>query len=98
MPIRRMVRRDMPQVLEIENADFEFPWTEENFLKTLRQRNAIGMVMDAEEDDTKVLGFLIYELHKARLHLLNLAVHPNHRRSKVGTHLLSSLTTDALGL
>jgi ribosomal-protein-alanine N-acetyltransferase len=40
--IRWMIRRDMPEVLEIERQSFEFSWTEEDFLCCLRQRNCIG--------------------------------------------------------
>jgi ribosomal-protein-alanine N-acetyltransferase len=44
-----MIRRDMPQVLAIEAASFEFPWAEEDFIRVLRQRNCLGMVVEAEK-------------------------------------------------
>ena len=44
--IRWMIRRDMPEVLDIERLSFEFAWTEEDFLCCLRQRNCIGMVAE----------------------------------------------------
>ena len=75
--IRWMIRRDMPEVLRIENDSFEFNWTEEDFLACLRQRNCIGMVA---EYDGRVVGFMIYELHKTRLHILNFAVAPGFRQ------------------
>ena len=75
--IRWMIRRDMPEVLEIERASFEFPWFEEDFIRCLRQRNCIGMVAEHAE---RVVGFMIYELHKTRLHILNFAVAPDVRR------------------
>ena len=86
--IRWMIRRDMPAVLGIENACFEFAWNEEDFIRCLRQRNCIGMV--AEEDD-QVVGFMIYELHKNRLHILNFAVHPAHRRGGIGSAMVNKL-------
>ena len=43
--IRWMIRRDMPGVLEIEKLSFEYPWTEEDFIRCLRRRNCIGMVV-----------------------------------------------------
>ena len=52
--IRWMIRRDMPEVLAIEHASFEFPWCEEEFLRVLRQRNCIGMVAEYGE---RVVGF-----------------------------------------
>jgi ribosomal-protein-alanine N-acetyltransferase len=86
--IRWMIRRDMPEVLQTEQESFEFAWTEEDFLRCLRQRNCIGMVAEQGE---KVVGFMIYELHKAKLHILNFAVHPGCRRHGVGAQMVAKL-------
>lgn len=86
--IRWMIRRDMAEVLLTEQHSFEYAWTEEDFLRCLRQRNCIGMV--AEHND-RIIGFMIYELHKNRLHLLNFAVHPSFRRTGVGSQMVQKL-------
>src|SRR2546425_4155138 len=86
--IRWMIRRDMPEVLQAEQQSFEYPWTEEDFLRCLRQRNCIGMVAEHGE---KVVGFMIYELHKSKLHILNFAVHPSWRRCGVGGQMVAKL-------
>lgn len=86
--IRWMIRRDMPEVLEIENQSFEFPWSEEDFIRCLRQRNCIGMVAECEE---RIVGFMIYELHKTRLHVLNFAVNRDFRRRGAGTAMIQKL-------
>ena len=86
--IRWMIRRDLTDVLTAERASFEYAWTEDDFLQCLRQRNCIGMV--AEVGD-RVVGFMIYELHKNRLHLLNFAVAPAHRRTGIGAQMVSKL-------
>jgi ribosomal-protein-alanine N-acetyltransferase len=83
-----MIRRDMPEVLDIEQHSFEFPWSEDDFIRCLRQRNCIGMV--AEHGD-RIAGFMIYELHKNRLHILNFAVHPDFARSGVGQQMVRKL-------
>src|ERR1051325_10272186 len=83
-----MIRRDMPDVLAAERASFEYSWTEDDFLRCLRQRNCIGMV--AERDD-RVIGFMIYELHKTRLHILNFAVNPEARREGIGGMMVAKL-------
>lgn len=88
--IRWMIRRDMPSVLAIEESSFEFPWSEEEFIRCLRQRNCIGMV--AERDD-EVVGFMIYELHKNRLHLLNFAVSPECRKGDIGRSMIDKLVS-----
>jgi len=86
--IRWMIRRDMPEVLAIEAASFEFPWLEDDFIRCLRQRNCIGMV--AEHDD-QVVGFMIYELNKNRIQVLNFAAAPEMRRRGVGTQMVRKL-------
>jgi [ribosomal protein S18]-alanine N-acetyltransferase len=86
--IRWMIRRDMPEVLAIEHASFEFPWCEEEFLRVLRQRNCIGMVAEYGE---RVVGFMIYELHKSKLHVLDFATHPEFRRQGVGHQMIGKL-------
>jgi [ribosomal protein S18]-alanine N-acetyltransferase len=86
--IRWMIRRDMPEVLQTEEESFDFSWTEEDFLRCLRQRNCIGMVAEHGE---KVVGFMIYELHKTKLHILNFAVSPDHRRYGIGKQMIGKL-------
>jgi [ribosomal protein S18]-alanine N-acetyltransferase len=88
--IRWMIRRDMPSVLGIEEQSFEFPWTEEEFIRCLRQRDCIGMVAERNEE---VAGFMIYELHKTRIHILSFAVHPGLRRQSVGTAMVGKLVS-----
>lgn len=86
--IRWMIRRDMAEVLQTEHLSFDHSWSEEDFLRCLRQRNCIGMVAEHGE---KVVGFMIYELHKNRLHILNFAVHPGWRRLSVGSQMVAKL-------
>ena len=86
--VRWLIRRDMPEVLAIERASFEFSWTEEDFLCCLRQRNCIGMVA---EHDHEIVGFMIYELHKSRLRILNFAVDPTLHRRCVGSQMIRRL-------
>jgi [ribosomal protein S18]-alanine N-acetyltransferase len=86
--IRWMIRRDMAEVLAIENQCFEFPWSEEDFVNCLRQRNCIGMV--AEQDD-RVVGFMVYELHKTRIHVLNFVVARECQRQGVGSQMIAKL-------
>src|SRR5215472_4153833 len=86
--IRWMIRRDMPEVLQTEQESFEYAWSEEDFLHCLRQHNCIGMVAEQGE---KVVGFMIYELHKSKLHILNFAVHPSVRHCGVGTQMVAKL-------
>lgn len=87
--IRWMILRDRPEVLTIEEQAFgPWAWADDTFTSYFRQRNVIGMV--AEYDD-RVVGFVLYELNKNSLHLLNFAVHEDCRRNGVGRAMVEKL-------
>jgi ribosomal-protein-alanine N-acetyltransferase len=86
--IRWMTMRDRSSVLSIENDSFSNPWSQDDFIRCLQNRNCIGMVA---EHDGRVVGYMIYELHKNRLHILNFAVSQGLRRSGVGRQMLEKL-------
>lgn len=88
LSIRWMIRRDMEQILPIEMASFSDPWTEHDFFRCLRQRNCIGMVAENGDD---IAGFMVYELHKSRIELLNFAVKPALRGCGVGRAMIEKL-------
>jgi len=89
--IRWLIRRDMAEVLEIERESFEFAWTERDFLCCLRQRNCTGMVAETIQQPYQITGFMVYELHKSKLHILNFAVDPKARKRGVGSHMVAKL-------
>lgn len=98
--IRWMIRKDMPEVQGIEKLSFEFPWCETDFIGCLRQRNCIGMVADEfheSQGQSHVVGFMIYELHKTRLHILNFAVDPQWRNQGVGSTMAGKLISKLSG-
>ena len=86
--IRWLIRRDMDDVLAIERHSFEFPWTEEEFLCCLRQRNCIGTVAEL---DHEIYAYMIYELHKSKFRIVNFAVHKSFHRRGVGSKLIHRL-------
>jgi len=86
--IQWMILRDMPEVLDIEAASFSVPWDEGDFRQHLRQRNCIGMVA---EQDERVVGYMVYELNKTTIHVLNFAVAQECRRRGIGTSMVDKL-------
>jgi len=90
--IRWMTKCDMPEVCQIAADCFESPWTEENFLCILRQRNCIGYVAEQGE---KVVGFMIYELYQEKLHILMFAVSPGvrHARRRIVAAMVAKLVS-----
>lgn len=88
MHVRWMIRRDMPDVYDIEAEAFEYPWSEEEFTRQLRRRNVIAMVAEV---GGRVLGYMVYELHNTKIVLLNFAVDRACRRRGVGRAMAEKL-------
>lgn len=85
--INWMIRRDFGEVLAIESESFRFPWGEDDFIRTLRQR----VIPMTAEHDGRVVGFMIYELHGKEIHVLNFAVGREFRRRSVGSQMVAKL-------
>jgi len=88
--IRWMSRKDMKEVLKIENECFEFAWTEKEFMSNLWQRNCVGWVAEYQG---RIIGFMVYKNLKNKIHLLNIATLSEFRRQGVGTQLVAKLIT-----
>jgi ribosomal-protein-alanine N-acetyltransferase len=86
--IRWIMRYDVPEVLEIEKSSSSQPWDEEELIRRLRDRGTIGMVA---EYGSKVVGFMVYELHKHRLQLIKLVVHPSWSQRGVGSQMVEKM-------
>ena len=86
--IRWALERDLPDMLRIERESFPNPWTRDNFIATLRERDCIGMAVVFGD---RVLGFVIYEMKKQKFRILNLAVDAAWRHKNIGTLMVKKL-------
>ena len=84
-----MITRHLPEVMAIERASFDWPWTLEELERCLRQRNVIGVV--ALDAGGEVVGYCLYEMHHAHFHVFNIATRPASRRLGVGRALIDRL-------
>lgn len=83
-----MVSSDMPSVLKIESEAFGDSWSKEDFVQVLVGDNCIGMVVESKD---KVVGYMIYVLHKCKIYLMNFAVANTHRRTGIATRMVNEL-------
>lgn len=88
---------DIEAVLAVEEASFTNPWTREMYLKELESAG-ISYCYLAKEPGGAVVGFCSFWRVLDELHINNLAVAPVHRRSGVGSALLSYILQEGVAL
>lgn len=86
---RWMLRRDIPQVLAIDEECFgDEAYGEEGLVSVLRRMNTIGLVAYT---DNEIVGYCIYELHATHLHIVRMAVAEVMQGLGIGTLFLEVL-------
>jgi len=90
-------RRDIDAVLAIEEASFTSPWTREMYLAEF-ENHGISFFYLAKTARGDIVGFCSFWRVLDELHINNLAVLPQHRRSGVATALLGRVLADGAGL
>lgn len=87
--ISRYTPADLEQVFAIERVSYPNPWTREMFAEELDNRLChIFVCREEDRAACAVLGYVCFWLFLGEMHLLNLSVHPDHRRQGVGRRLL----------
>jgi ribosomal-protein-alanine N-acetyltransferase len=82
-----MTAEDVREVHAIERDCFSSPWPRRAFLQSLRSRDTVFLTARA---DGRVVGYAGMRLEDGA-HILNIAVHRDHRRKRIGSRLLSLL-------
>ncbi len=83
--IRWMIRRDLPDVLQIERDCFEFNWTQDDFTECMSFPACNGYVA---EQAGSVVAFMVIERLPGNIEILNFAVSPLHQHADFGTIML----------
>ncbi len=85
--ITRMREQDLGEVLAIENASFQTPWTRGMFLSELKANPFAHSVVARFPEESKIISYACFWIIMEELHLMNLAVHPDRRRQGIGEEL-----------
>ena len=85
--IRVMRDADVPEVVAIERASYQFPWSEGIFRDCLRVGYVCRVVTVARE----VMAYGVMSFGAGEAHILNLCVGETYRCRGVGRRLLGSL-------
>lgn len=81
-----MTVHDLDAVLAIEESVFPDPFSRELFESELKQQAATVLVARM---DSRLAGYIDYWTILDEIHLINIAVHPDHRRLGIATQLFN---------
>ncbi len=84
--VRWMEESDLPTVLKIEAANYNYPWSENIFKECLQALNYYCWVCEEPEDN--VIGYIIVSYAAEEAHIMNLCVDPAEQRVVEGRKML----------
>jgi ribosomal protein S18 acetylase RimI-like enzyme len=91
--VRWLVQRDLDDVLRIERESFNHAWNAQDFREAMKCTSIIGMVADLQTKTShQIVGYMLYEVRKQSVKLINLAVDAKHRRTGAGRAMLLKIT------
>jgi ribosomal-protein-alanine N-acetyltransferase len=85
--IRPMTENDVSEVIAVERASYQFPWSEGIFRDCLR----VGYVCRVVTVNDGIIGYGVMSVGAGEAHILNLCIGESHRCRGVGRRLLSYL-------
>jgi [ribosomal protein S18]-alanine N-acetyltransferase len=89
--MRPMGDADVAEVLGIERASYQFPWTEGIFHDCLRVAYLCRVAVQAQ----RIVGYAVMSMGAGEAHILNLCVREDVRRGGVGRSLIRHLLAEA---
>jgi ribosomal-protein-alanine N-acetyltransferase len=94
--LTEMRAQDLRQILEIERRSFDNPWSSALFLQELRiPFSRIVVIRPAGDPSEPIVGYLCRWFVADEIHVLNVAVHPDHRGRGIGAVLLDEALREA---
>ena len=91
MTLVKMNQSHVAQVAELEKICFSDPWSENSVASELNNKLALWLV--AEEGD-RVAGYIGSQTVLDETDMMNVAVHPDHRRKRIGEALVLQLVEE----
>jgi ribosomal-protein-alanine N-acetyltransferase len=89
---------DVRSIFEIEKLAYPFPWSFWCFLaEYANSKSTILLAGPPPLETWETWGYIIYWVIADEMHLLNLAVHPAHRRRGISRALLTAALEKARG-
>lgn len=83
---------DIEQVIAIERASFQFPWSTRFFLEELQVECARSILAEVKG---RIVGYVLFWFLSEEVDIHNIAVHPDFRRHGIGRLLLDQVVEAA---
>ena len=88
--LRRLTLADLGDIEPIERNSYPTPWSRSMFAGELAKPSSITLgAFDAGTG--RLVGYLVVSRYVDAWHIMNLAVHPSHRRRGIAKRLLAEL-------
>ena len=90
--LRRLNLADLRDIEEIERLSYPTPWSRSMFAGELAKPSSLCLgAFDVQDEGGKLCGYLIVSRYVDAWHVMNVAVHPDHRGRGIATMLLERL-------
>ena len=86
MHIRPMELKDVPKVVEVDQASFPTPWKQETYEHEISTNN-YAQYFIVETEDGHLIGYVGLWLVLEEAQITNIAIHPKYRGYKIGEKL-----------
>lgn len=87
LQMRPFLAEDLRLLMAVENAAYELPWSERNFLDCMKSGYDCFMALQEHQ----AVGHGVMSLGAGEAHILNLCVHPSRQRMGIGRRMLVHL-------
>ncbi|UCD84641.1 MAG: ribosomal protein S18-alanine N-acetyltransferase [Deltaproteobacteria bacterium] len=85
-----MRAKDLDEVMQIERRCFSNPWSRAFFSQQQRSRSFENFLARREDGSKRmILGYICLLPVRRKVHILNIAVHPEFRRKRIATRLIN---------
>lgn len=96
--IRKMIKEDIPEIVELEKLSFPTPWSAYAFNCELEDNQYAYYNVCLAKEEEKILGYAGMWKILDEVHITNVAVHPSYRGLKLGELIMRTMMGQAIAL
>ena len=89
--LRRMMRKDLPEVIAIEHQSFSNPWPDTTFEGEIQNIGLSYPVVAVDEAEGNIIGYVIFWIIRDEVQINNVAVHPDYRRRRIAENMFRDI-------